>query len=65
MKFKTLAAVTIRPLIARSLLLVRRLRRKQLVAGEVSALRNLGSAGKAADLLCQQMPAPGKGELLA
>ena len=43
MKFKTLAAGTIGPLIALGLLLVRRLRRKHLVAGEVSALRGIGA----------------------
>jgi hypothetical protein len=41
MKFKTLAAVTIGPLIALSLLPGRKLRRKHLVAGEVSALRGI------------------------
>jgi hypothetical protein len=43
MSVKTIAAVTIGPLIALGLLLIRRLRRKQLVSGEVSALRSLGS----------------------
>jgi hypothetical protein len=42
MGVKTIAA-TIGSVIALGLLLMRRLRRKQLVAGEVAALRNLGS----------------------
>ena len=43
MNVKTKAAVTIGPLVALGLLLIRRLRRKQLVSSEVSALRSLGS----------------------
>jgi hypothetical protein len=43
MSVKTIAAATIGSVIALGLLLIRRLRRKQLVTGEVSALRNLGS----------------------
>ena len=43
MSVKTIAAATIGSVIALGLLLIRRLRRKQLVAGEVSALRSLGS----------------------
>ena len=43
MGVKTIAAATIGSVIALGLLLIRRLRRKQLVAGEVSALRSLGS----------------------
>ena len=44
MSVKTIAAATIGSVIALGLVLIRRLRRKQLVAGEVSALRNLGSS---------------------
>ena len=43
MTVKTIAAATIGPVIALGLLLFRKLRRKKLVAGEVSALRSLGS----------------------
>jgi hypothetical protein len=43
MSVKTIAAATIGSLITLGLVLISRLRRKQLVAGEVSALRNLGS----------------------
>jgi hypothetical protein len=43
MSVKIIAAAAIGPLIALGLLLIRKLRRKQLVAGEVSALRSLGS----------------------
>ena len=43
MSVKTIAAATIGSVIALSLLLIRRMRRKQLVAGEVSALRSLVS----------------------
>jgi hypothetical protein len=43
MRIKTLAAATIGSLMALGLLLIRPLRRKKLIASEVSALRNLGS----------------------
>jgi hypothetical protein len=43
MNVKTLAAATIGSLIALGLLLIRPLRRKKLIANEVSALRSLGS----------------------
>lgn len=43
MSVKTLAAATIGSLIALGLLLIRPLRRKKLIASEVSALRSLGS----------------------
>jgi hypothetical protein len=43
MGVKTIAAAAIGSLIALGLLLIRRMRRKQLVASEVSALRSLGS----------------------
>src|SRR5450631_4212213 len=43
MSVKIIAAAAIGPLIALGLLLIRKLRRKQLVAGEVSALRSLGN----------------------
>ena len=43
MGIKTLAGAMIGTLIALGLLLIRPLRRKQLVADEVSALRSLGS----------------------
>jgi hypothetical protein len=42
MSIKAIAAVTIGPLVALGVLLIGRLRRKRLVAGEVSALRSLG-----------------------
>jgi hypothetical protein len=43
MRIKTLAGAMIGTLIAVGLLLIRPLRRKQLIANEVSALRSLGS----------------------
>ena len=43
MSIKTLAGAMIETLIALGLLLIRPLRRKQLIADEVSALRSLGS----------------------
>jgi hypothetical protein len=43
MSVKIIAAAAIGPLIALGLLLIRKLRRKQLIADEVSALRSLGS----------------------
>lgn len=47
MRLKSIAAVTVGPLIALGLLLIREMRRKKLVSAEVSALRNLGSDRKA------------------
>jgi hypothetical protein len=49
MRAKLLAAATGGSLISLVLLLIRPLRRRQLVATEVSALRSLGAAEKAAD----------------
>jgi hypothetical protein len=43
MSIKTLAAATVGSLIALGLLLIKPLRRKKLIASEVSALRSLGS----------------------
>lgn len=49
MKVRTIAAAAIAPLVFLALLVSRKLRRRQVVADEVSALRDLGNGQRDAD----------------
>ncbi len=48
MNMKTIVITAVGPLIVLALLMIRPLRRKQVVAEEVSALRSLGNANRGA-----------------
>jgi hypothetical protein len=56
MKARTIAAAAIGPLIFLALLVTRRLRRRQVVAEEVSALRDLGNGQRDADKSLRRKP---------